>query len=1294
MHTSRCISAGAINNRANLSIRRKITRTSLLVCGVSIALGCSVFAASDLLSFHRSLQLQLENQARTLASQVANSASDGDAAAVGRMAQSFATQNGIERACIYARDGSLLGAYERLVSSHCSPSVNRGTRKSISAWSTAFEPIVLNGAAIGTVSLRSGSRAFYTRAEGFGELIILIILGSLALAYVLASRLQRMISEPILDLARTAFAVAANKDYSIRAKRRDSQDEIGFLFEQFNDMLRHVELAESELRRARAELEERVAERTTELQREIGERIEAERAVAEQSSFITALIENTPLGIVALHVDGKIRMCNPAFEGLFGYRQEEIAGRTLVDVLAPDELRAEMDKIGVQLRQGRSVHSVTRRRRKDGSLVDVEVITANITKGDQPLGHLAMYQDISARVCAEHELAERKEFLNSLIRTAPIGIAVIDQNDLVQMCNPAFENLFRFSEQEVVGKSLSSLLAPAELRTEVDANRTRLLDGGVTHLVTRRRRSDGTLVDVEGQAVPLHRDGKYIGGVVLYQDVTNRKLAEEVLLRAKEAAEAANRAKSEFLANMSHEIRTPMNAVMGMTELVLDTDLSPEQREYLNLAKTSADALLGLINDILDYSKIEAGKLDIDSVGFNLGDCLGDTMKTLSLRAHQKGLELAFEIEPDVPDALVGDPGRLRQIVINLVGNAIKFTERGEVVLGVRIEARDSQNIFLHFTVTDTGIGIPPEKQSAIFEAFRQADGSMSRKYGGTGLGLTISSRLVGLMGGSIRVESEVGKGSRFHFTARFGIQTAAPRTVVPRDPETLREMRVLVVDDNATNRQILVKLLQNWHMTPTTAESGASAMVILAEAKGLGRTFPLILLDAQMPEMDGFALAQYIKRHPSFRAATVMMLSSAGQRGDALRCRELGVAAYLTKPVRQGELMEAILTALGTRGGEGASALVTRHSLRESHLRLRILLAEDNAVNQLVAVRMLEKCGHAVTVASDGKKAVEAAAREDFDLVFMDVQMPEMNGLEATEAIRKAEKTTGRHIPIFAMTAHAMKGDEERCISAGMDGYLKKPIRTEELQLILDKVAGQEVRTTPITEIAPGQARFDLDAALERIDGDRGLFGEIARAFLESCPAAMEEIRSVLAKGDAALLERASHTMKGSAIQLGATAVARTAEEIERRARARNLEGVDKYMARLAYEVEQFVSELESTIGRCGSAAGKNAGDNNTKTAETDSADVTGLDSHEWRDTHASAAEPLAPRLGEIRSAHIQHALEMCDGNRARAAEMLGISRSSLYRFLKEAGKAGLADRHGIADQSSNGKTRTGGHG
>jgi signal transduction histidine kinase/DNA-binding response OmpR family regulator len=535
----------------------------------------------------------------------------------------------------------------------------------------------------------------------------------------------------------------------------------------------------------------------------------------------------------------------------------------------------------------------------------------------------------------------------------------------------------------------------------------------------------------------------------------------EEMRRAKDAAEEASRVKSEFLANMSHEIRTPLNGIMGMTDLTLGTEITTEQREYLDTVKQSADSLLVVINDILDFSKIEAGRVDLELADFNLRDCLESTLKILAFRADEKGLELLCEIAPEVPEVVRGDSSRLRQIVTNLVGNAIKFTNEGEVAMKVEVESQSDDNRTLQFTVSDTGIGIPREKQALIFDPFSQADCSTTRKYGGTGLGLTISARLIELMGGRIRLDSEVGRGTHFIFTVQMKSSEMPSEVGSIAPPEVLRGVKVLVVDDNRTNRRILDGMLKRWEMRPILVEGGEEALAELSSAREARDPYGLVLTDMHMPKMDGFTLIERIRQRPELATATIMMLTSAGHRGDAERCKELGVAAYLLKPIRQSELRESIALVLGASEQSGAIPLITRYSLHDSRdpmTVLRILVAEDNAVNQRLIVRLLEKRGHRVVLAVDGRQAVEAFNQESFDLVLMDVQMPEMDGLEATTIIREKEKKTGQHQPIVALTAHAMRGDRDRCLTAGMDGYLTKPIRPQELDQILDSYVNRRI--------------------------------------------------------------------------------------------------------------------------------------------------------------------------------------------------------------------------------------------
>jgi two-component system sensor histidine kinase/response regulator len=662
------------------------------------------------------------------------------------------------------------------------------------------------------------------------------------------------------------------------------------------------------------------------------------------------------------------------------------------------------------------------------------------------------------------ELESRDKKSRQVLETSFDAFVGMDVDGRIVDWNAQAENVFGWNLAEMSGKVLAEALIPPRCRDVYEAEIQQLLGSARGHSINKRfelvaSRKDGGDIPVEITISSMRHNESHHFAAFL-RDLSERKRFEQDLREAKEAAEAANRSKSDFLANMSHEIRTPMNGIIGMTDLTLETDITQEQREFLGMVKSSADSLLVLINDILDFSKIEAGKLDFEAIDFLLRDTLDDAIKVLALRAQQKGLELACHVLPEVPEGLIGDPTRIRQVIVNLVGNAIKFTAEGEVVIEVQVREEFEGKTILHFAVRDTGVGIPLEKQQSIFEAFTQADNSMTRKYGGTGLGLAISSRLVEMMGGRLWLESAVGFGSTFHFTAPFTMQKLTSRKYEPAGLESLRDLSVLIVDDNATNRRILQEMVLAWEMKPTLTEGGREALTLLERANTRGVAFALILLDAQMPAMDGFSVAEQIRKQASLSKPVVIMLTSAGMRGDAARCRELGISAYLTKPIKRSDLLRVIKTALRPQGvDEENSSVITRHSLRESQKRLRILLVEDNRVNQAVAVRLLEKRGHEVAVVGNGREALEALEVNTPDLVLMDVQMPEMDGLQATSAIREGEVRSEKHIPIIAMTAHAMAGDKERCLEAGMDGYVSKPLRIDDLVSVMEEVLSDRLK-------------------------------------------------------------------------------------------------------------------------------------------------------------------------------------------------------------------------------------------
>jgi len=792
----------------------------------------------------------------------------------------------------------------------------------------------------------------------------------------------------------------------------------------------------------------------SEISRDITERKRAEEAQHKSAEEFRAAFEDAPFGMCLSSLDNQLLRVNQALCQLLGYSKEELLAEGSHGLTHSDDLE-RLRRAADEMSSGRAASAEFEKRyiHKQGNVIWVHMkISVVQDRRGEPAHFITHVQDITDRRHMEDELRK----LVSVVGSSSDFIGTATMEGKVTFVNPAGRRMVGLDGTAPLPGTILDFVTDGEQeRFRNDAVRTILEKGRWDGETEFRHWKTGTPIPMWQSIFQITEEstGRPIAMATICRDITERKRAEADLKKAKENAEAANRSKSEFLANMSHEIRTPMNGIIGMTDLVLDTELSSEQAEYLDMVKGSAEALLTLLNDILDFSKIEAGKLEMDYLSFDLRKSLGEVVKTLAIRAQQKGLEVIFDVASEVPTNVVGDPARIRQVLVNLVGNSIKFTERGEIEIKVQTEAQSAEGAVLRISVRDTGIGIPVEKQQKIFEAFSQADSSTTRKYGGTGLGLTIVGQLVGLMGGKLWVESEAGKGSTFYFTVQVGSGVAALPIESP-DVSRLAGVPVLLVDDNVTNRRILEDSVIRWKMIPTVVAGAAAAIQALQHALASGAQLPLVLTDAHMPDIDGFGLIEKIRLDPRLANVRIVILTSDGERGDAARCQELGVAAYLSKPFDRLELRDVLLHVLaGDLAKSGKRALVTRYTLQEKRQSLSFLVAEDNAVNRTLIARLLESRGHSVVLAQNGREALEALDKQPFDIVLMDVQMPEMDGFEATKLIREKEEASGTYLPIIALTAHAMQGDEERCLVCGMDGYVTKSINLEELFSVIEKV-------------------------------------------------------------------------------------------------------------------------------------------------------------------------------------------------------------------------------------------------
>ena len=914
----------------------------------------------------------------------------------------------------------------------------------------------------------------------------------------------------------------------------------------------------------------------------------AEAALRESEERYRSVITAMQEGVVLLGADGCIRACNASAERILGLSAEEITGRTPLhprwnaiheDGSAfPAETYPEMETRRTGLPSSNVVMGV---RKPNSELTWVSINSQPLLRGNEPTPYavVASFSDITDRKNTEEALRESEHRWRSLTEALPQLVWTATPDGSCDYFSAQWREHTGIPESELLGWHWLETLHPDDRERTRQAWTAAVQGPGAYDVEYRVRRFDGEYRWFKTRGVPI-RDSE--GGIFKWfgtcTDITDGKLAEEQLRLAKEAAESANRSKDEFLANVSHEIRTPMNAILGMTELILDTPLTEDQRQCLKTVKSGADNLLGIINDLLDFSKIEAGKLELDPADFALRAALADTLRALAVRAHRKGLELVCHVQTDVPDALVGDAGRLRQVLLNLVGNAIKFTDDGEVVVRVEVvgdspslpspqvgEGGAGEEVGLRFTVRDTGVGIPKDKQESIFRAFEQEDTSTTRKYGGTGLGLTIASRLAALMGGTITVDSEAGRGSTFAFTARFGRQSHPPEPTALQPPVLLHGLPVLIVDDNATNRRILDEWLRGWRMKPAAVGDGLAALDALWHGAACGRPYALVLLDARMPDVDGLALAAQIRQRAELSATRIILLTSGDRPGDLARSRELRVDAHLLKPVQQEELLDAVHRAMSRTNGGAPPAAAEAARAREpapapapAAAPLRILVAEDNEFNAQLLEQLLTRRGHRVRLANNGREALALAEERAFDLLLLDVHMPELDGFQVAQAIREREQTAGGHLPIIALTARSRPEDRERCLAAGMDDFLAKPIQAANLWAAIERGVDAHPRAD-----RPGPDLLDPGVVLAACGGDAAILDKICQAFRAHLPHGLRAVQDALRERDTLRLRESAHKLCGM-VAAFSTVAGRVASELEEYAARGQLEGTGPLVGQL----------------------------------------------------------------------------------------------------------------------------------